>query len=110
MKRCIKYYPTNSRFKFLFKPYKFYFYKPAGIYMMRSEPTIYLKEFGDNVLNVQLYDYETNQLIPFYNPNYFELTINDYVVITYRNGVQKKFQLEYVKFGLLELVEKNLAT
>lgn len=110
MKYCIKYYKTNSPFNFLLKPWRFYYFKLAGIYITHKEPIIYLKEFGENVEKVQFFDHLTHEEIPIYNPDYFVLTRNDYIIVKYKDGSMKKFNLEFYSYGILELVEKSLDT
>lgn len=105
MRHCIKYYPSKSPFNFLIRPWRFYYFKTAKIYMMYRRPIIFLKEIDPDVRKIQFFEYITHKEIPLYNEDYFELSIDEYMVITYTDGAVKKFKLEFYSYGLLELEE-----
>jgi len=107
MERCIKHYTSDCKFKFLLKPMKFYYFKPMGLYILRKSPVIYLKEFGDNVTDVKIYNSKDNTVIPLTNLDFFKLELNQYVIITYVYGNSKKYQLVKDKYGFLEFEEMD---
>ena len=102
MKRYIRYHTTNSPFNCLLKGIKFYYLEEMELYVSKTHPLIYLKELGENVNNVKWYDSINNSLIPFDDSDFFEVHLNQYIVITYNDGTSKKFQLVKDSFGLME--------
>ena len=102
MKRYIKYHTTNSPFNFLLKGITFYYFEPMNLYVSRKYPLIYLKEFGENVEKIEWRNSKDNSLIPFSNPDFFQVHSNQYIIITYNNGISKKFHLVKDIYGLME--------
>jgi len=102
MKRYIKHYNTNSRFNFLLKGMKFYYFNLMDLYVSRKYPIIYLKEFGDSVENIKLFNLDDNSIVPFSNDAFFQVHLDQYIIINYKDGTSKRFQLIKDEYGLME--------
>ena len=102
MKRYITYHKNNSIFNFLFKGLRFYYFEEMDLYVSRKYPLIYLKEFGESVANVKLYRSKDDSLIPFKEKSFFGVELNQYIVISYKDGTTKSFRLAKIEHGLME--------